>query len=65
MAGLNIIWSRGAAGPGEATKEIDFVPHIFSCRSWFAFEWPGTVNIVLCISLSLSMGGGLLDRLVL
>lgn len=28
MAGLNFIWSKGAAGPGEATKEIDFVPYI-------------------------------------
>ncbi len=31
MAGLNFIWSKGAAGLGEATKEIDFVPHIRSC----------------------------------
>lgn len=36
MAGLNFIWSRGAAGPGEDTKEIDFVPYILSCSSWLA-----------------------------
>lgn len=25
MAGLNFIWSMGAASPGEVIKEIDFV----------------------------------------
>lgn len=67
MAGLNFIWSKGAAGPGETTKEIDFVPHILSCRFWLAFGWHSAVpclgepgcNIVLCISLSLSAEGGL------
>lgn len=43
MAGLNFIWSRGAAGPGKATKEIDFVPHILSCSSWLASGWHGAV----------------------
>lgn len=38
MAGFSIIWSRGAAGPGEATKEIDFVPHILPCSSWLALD---------------------------
>lgn len=33
MAGLNFIWSTGAASPSEVTKEIDFVPHILSCSS--------------------------------
>lgn len=36
MAGLYSIWSRGAAGPGEATKEIDFVPYILPRSSRLA-----------------------------
>lgn len=31
MAGLNFIGLMGAAVSGDATKEIDFVPHILSC----------------------------------
>lgn len=43
MAGLNFICSKGAAGPGEATEEIDFVPHILSCSSWLALGWHGAM----------------------
>lgn len=32
-AGLNFMCSKGAAGLGEVTEEIDFVPYILSCSS--------------------------------
>lgn len=57
MAGLNFICSEGAAGPGEVTEEIDFVPYILSRSSWLALGWQGTVP---CESqpglISLSLG---------
>lgn len=58
MAGLNFICSKGAAGPGEVTEEIDFVPYILSCSSWLASGWRGTVPCESepgCISLSLGV----------
>lgn len=34
----------GAAGRAEATQEINFVPHILPCSSWFALGWHGTAR---------------------
>lgn len=60
MAGL---YFMGAAGRAEETEEIDFVPHILPCSSWFALGWHGRVPqhtgpVAPCVIVALRAGGG-------